>query len=101
MGMAYLAAWKGPVYEKDDPYGDNQTKQSNRLSMCRKCRSLKAKIMRRSRRLYSSTAAYRHPFIMHCAVHSLPPIFYNKSTDAYCYIGTEKPNHDVVIVRMG
>ena len=22
MGMAYLAAWKGPVYEKDDPYGD-------------------------------------------------------------------------------
>lgn len=24
--------------------------------------------------------------------------YYNKSTDAYCYIGTEKPNHDVVIV---
>ena len=22
MGMAYLAAWQGPVYEKDDPYGD-------------------------------------------------------------------------------
>jgi C1A family cysteine protease len=27
MGMAYLAAWKGPVYEKDDPYGDNQTNE--------------------------------------------------------------------------
>jgi len=26
MGMAYLAAWEGPVYEKDDPYGDNQTR---------------------------------------------------------------------------
>ena len=25
-------------------------------------------------------------------------LYYNKSTDAYCYIGTEKPNHDVVIV---
>ena len=25
MGMAYLAAWQGPVYEADDPYGDNQT----------------------------------------------------------------------------
>ena len=22
MGMAYLAAWQGPVYEADDPYGD-------------------------------------------------------------------------------
>ena len=28
MGMAYLAAWKGPVYEEDDPYGDNQTDAS-------------------------------------------------------------------------
>ena len=25
MGMAYLASWKGPVFEKDDPYGDNKT----------------------------------------------------------------------------
>jgi len=25
MGMAYLAAWEGPVYEKDDPYGDGVT----------------------------------------------------------------------------
>ena len=24
MGMAYLASWKGPVLEKDDPYGDNK-----------------------------------------------------------------------------
>ena len=23
MGMAYLTAWQGPVYEADDPYGDN------------------------------------------------------------------------------
>ena len=28
MGMAYLAAWKGPVYEADDPYGDNETDES-------------------------------------------------------------------------
>ena len=25
MGMAYLAAWEGPVCEADDPYGDNKT----------------------------------------------------------------------------
>ena len=25
MGMAYLAAWQGPVYEKDDPYGDGES----------------------------------------------------------------------------
>ena len=28
MGMAYLAAWQGPVYEKDDPYGDGMTDDS-------------------------------------------------------------------------
>ena len=25
-------------------------------------------------------------------------IYYNKTTNSYCYIGTEKPNHDIVIV---
>ena len=25
MAMAYLAAWQGPVYEKDDPYGDSES----------------------------------------------------------------------------
>ena len=28
MGMAYLAAWQGPVYEKDDPYGDGAVDES-------------------------------------------------------------------------
>ena len=26
MGMAYLAAWQGPVYDADDPYGDGVTR---------------------------------------------------------------------------
>ena len=25
MSIAYLAAWQGPVYEEDDPYGDEET----------------------------------------------------------------------------
>ncbi len=25
MGMAYLTAWQGPVYEADDPYGDGES----------------------------------------------------------------------------
>ena len=25
-------------------------------------------------------------------------IYYNRDTNSYCYIGTEKPNHDSVIV---
>ena len=24
--------------------------------------------------------------------------YYNQKTNSYCYIGTEKPNHDVVII---
>lgn len=48
MGMAYLASWKGPVFEKDDPYGDNKTNPDLTVrSMCRRCRSSMEKIMRR------------------------------------------------------
>ena len=28
ISIAYLAAWQGPVYEKDDPYGDGETDAS-------------------------------------------------------------------------
>ena len=27
--MAYLMSWKGPVLEKDDPYGDGKTNKSS------------------------------------------------------------------------
>ena len=30
MAMAYLLAWKGPVREEDDPYGDGKTDTSLR-----------------------------------------------------------------------
>ncbi|MFR8038304.1 C1 family peptidase [Clostridium fessum] len=50
MGMAYLAAWEGPVYEADDPYGDNKTNPDlTAVKHVQECRSSTEKIMRRSR----------------------------------------------------
>ena len=75
-----LRRWKGPVYEKDDPYGDNQTNEDlTAVKHVQEIQIIESKDMKRSRKLYSNTAEYRHPFTMHCAVHSLPPHIITKA----------------------
>lgn len=98
MGMAYLAAWEGPVYEADDPYGDNKTiRILQRSSMCRKCRSSTEKIMRRSRSRSFYTAECRRRSITGCAARSqsLRITIRRQIPTATSY---REPNHDVVII---
>ena len=99
MGMAYLAAWQGPVYEKDDPYGDGKTNkklqavkhvQEMRIIASKDIAAIKEAVFKYGgvqTSLYSSlknaTSTSKH---------------YNNETNAYCYIGTSKPNHEVVII---
>lgn len=99
MGMAYLAAWKGPVYEKDDPYGDNQTDvfltavkhvQEMQIIDGKDYEKIKEAVFK-----YGGvqTSIYN---VLRSSQSKSP--YYNNQTHAYCYIGTEKPNHDVVII---
>ena len=99
MGMAYLAAWQGPVYEEDDPYGDGKTNkdleavkhvQEMRIIASKDIAAIKEAVFKYGgvqTSLYSSlqnaSSSSRH---------------YNKATNSYCYIGTAKPNHEVVII---
>ena len=99
MGMAYLAAWQGPVYEKDDPYGDGKTNkklqavkhvQEMRIIASKDIAAIKEAVFKYGgvqTSLYSSlknaTSTSKH---------------YNHETNSYCYIGTSKPNHEVVII---
>ena len=99
MGMAYLAAWQGPVYEKDDPYGDGKTNnkleavkhvQEMRIIAAKDIAAIKEAVFKYGgvqTSLYSSlrnaTSSSKH---------------YNSETNSYCYIGTSKPNHEVVII---
>jgi hypothetical protein len=99
MGMAYLAAWQGPVYEEDDPYGDGKTDdsliaqkhvQQMQIIDGKDYESIKEAVFQ-----YGGVQSSLYSTIRSSQDSSM---YYNKDTSAYCYIGTEKPNHDVVII---
>lgn len=99
MGMAYLAAWKGPVYETDDPYGDDETDES--LTAVKHVQEMQV-IDGKDYEMIKE-AVFQYGGVQTSIYNALRSSqskspYYNRSTNAYCYIGTEKPNHDVVII---
>lgn len=99
IGMAYLAAWRGPVYEEDDPYGDDKTVsglapvkhvQEMQIIDGKDYEKIKEAVFKYGGVQTSIYNALR-------SSQSYSPYF-DKATSSYCYIGTEKPNHDVVII---
>lgn len=99
MGMAYLAAWQGPVCESDDPYGDGQTDDT--LSEVRHVQEIQIidgkdyEGIKQAVFKYGGVESSLYSTIRSSQGSS---VYYNGDTNAYCYIGTEKPNHDVVII---
>lgn len=99
MGMAYLAAWQGPVYEVDDPYGDGATNpglsavkhvQEMRIIASKDISAIKEAVFK-----YGGVQTSMYSSLKNATSSSN---HYNKETFGYCYIGTNKPNHDVVII---
>lgn len=99
MGMAYLAAWQGPVFEADDPYGDGKSVsgllpvkhvQEMRIIAAKDLSAIKEAVFK-----YGGVQSSMYSSLTSAKSKSL---YYNSDTHAYCYIGTEKPNHDVVII---
>ena len=99
MGMAYLAAWQGPVYETDDPYGDDETDDTlTAVKHVQEIRIVAAKDFAAIKE-----AVFKYGGVQSSMYSSLnsaksKSVYYNSKEAAYCYIGTEKPNHDVVII---
>ncbi len=99
MGMAYLAAWKGPVFEADDPYGDNETDETlTAVKHVQEMQIIDGKDYEKIKE-----AVFKYGGVQTSIYNSLRSSQsyspdYNSSSHAYCYIGTEKPNHDVVII---
>lgn len=99
MGMAYLAAWQGPVYEADDPYGDGVTNgKLNPVKHVQEIRIIDGKDyvgIKESVLKYGGVQTSLYSTLKSSQTQSQ---YYNKTTNSYCYIGEEKPNHDVVII---
>ena len=99
MGMAYLASWKGPVFEKDDPYGDNKTNPDlTAVKHVQEMQIIDGKDYEKIKE-----AVFKYGGVQTSIYNSLKSSqskspYYDRRTSSYCYIGTEKPNHDIVMI---
>ena len=99
MGMAYLAAWRGPVYEVDDPYGDNVTNaELTAVKHVQEMQIIHGKDYEKIKEAVFQYGGVQTSIYNALRSSKSDSPYYNKENAAYCYIGTEKPNHDVVII---
>jgi hypothetical protein len=99
MGMAYLSAWQGPVYESDDPYGDGASDDTlEAVKHVQEIQIIDEKDFEEIKEavfLYGGVESSLYSTIRSSQGSS---DYYNNETSSYYYNGTESPNHDIVIV---
>lgn len=99
MGMAYLAAWQGPVNEKDDPYGDGKSEEGLQpVKHIQEMQLLEGKDFEKIKE-----AVFRYGGVQTAIYSALDypekqSSYYNSEKFAYCYMGAEKPNHEITII---
>ena len=98
MAMAYLASWKGPVLESQDPYGDGYSPeglsavkhvQEMRMLHNASLQEIKEAVMR-----YGAVQSSLYVDIQDVSSSA----YYNGSQASYCYKGEEEANHDILII---
>lgn len=99
MSMAYLASWQGPVLAKDDPYGDGRTNPF--LTAVKHVQEMQ--VMESGDQQKIKEAVFKYGGVQTSIYTTLQDststsMHYNSETNAYCYQGSEKSNHDVVII---
>ncbi len=99
MSIAYLAAWQGPVYEVDDPYGDGMSNPNLEAVL-----HLEEALVINDRDFeIIKSAIFRYGAIETSLYSQMEYVdsvsqYYSEDNSAYYYNGDEAPNHDVVVV---
>lgn len=99
MAISYLLSWSGPVWESEDPYGDGKTDKS--LPARRHVQEIQIIPQKDLNRI--KEAVYLYGGVQTSLYSSFTDReerseYYNPETASYFYVGTEKMNHDVLIV---
>lgn len=99
MAMAYLTSWQGPVLEEEDPYGDGTSPEGlEPVKHVQEIQIIEEKNFDKIKEavyLYGGVQSSLYTSLTNAFSQS---VYYNRENYSYCYIGTNKPNHDVVIV---
>lgn len=99
MSTAYLLAWQGPVLEADDPYGDGMTNPDLKpVKHVQEVQMLESKDLQKIKEMvykYGGVQSSLYTTMLNSYDYSK---YYNEKTYSYCYLGGEKPNHDIVII---
>lgn len=99
MAMAYLAAWKGPVLEEEDPYGDGVTTYGLAPSgHVQEMRLYKEKNIEKMKKAIYQYGAVQSSIYMDMTSSLSNSVYYSQINFSYCYPTKEKPNHDVLII---
>ena len=99
MALAYLLAWQGPVLEKDDPYGDRITDNTLKpLVHVQEAQIIASKNLEKIKEMVYKYGGVQTSLYTSITNSNGTSKYYNENNAAYCYIGEEKPNHDVVII---
>lgn len=100
MSMAYLLAWQGPVFEKDDPYGDGVTTEGlNAVKHVQEIQIIESKDFETIKKMIFKYGGVQSSFYASVLDGNTGNTkHYNPQTNSYCYIGDKKPNHDIVII---
>ena len=97
--ISYLASWRGPVLEEDDVYGDGiNNPDAGVVKHVQEAQIIESKNLEAIKKavfLYGGVESSLYTSMSYAGERSM---YYNDKNYSYCYIGTKKPNHDVVII---
>ena len=99
MSIAYLASWKGPVLEKDDPYGDDETNSDLKaVKHLQEAQIIEDKDLDAIKEAVYTKGGVETAIYSDMQDADSNSEYYNRDHSSYYYDGTEGINHDVVIV---
>ena len=98
MSMAYLTSWKGPVLESEDVTGDGKSPDGLKsVAHIQEIQIIDSKNYNEIKKYVFLYGGVQSSLYMADSTGKTSSS-YNADTKSYCYVGTEKSNHDIVIV---
>ena len=99
MIMAYLAGWRGPVLEEEDPYGDGMTEDGLESAVhVQEIRLLEGAAPEEIKRLIMENGPVQTSLCMDRKMTRKSEAYYNADTYAFYDPVEEKVTHDIVIL---